>query len=396
MTPRALLKAAMTDRTAFDVIAASTEAVTFSDELVPIWEAIKKYYELSPEAESADEDTCVAYAVDSMANPKHRKQTEDTIRQIGSSKAEGKNTRELVRLAGLARLRAELSVALGARKRWDEVEPLLLQYQALSLPESDDPELDWNGIVQRRTDQKGRMKVSPRSLNDAIGGGLLAGHNMTIFGLTESGKSALALSMAVGFARRGIRTLYIINEDAVQDIMLRAISCLTGRTYEQMEADPLGAENEAIKLGIGNITVRELSPGSITEIEKLLRQYKPTILIVDQLRNLRGAKADNYTQALDKVAQGIRALGKKYKLVTIATTQGADSARGRAVLDTGDIDSSNVGIPGAADVLVGVGVTDALYNGGQRMLSLCKNKLTGRHIHFPVNFRADISRFTSV
>lgn len=396
MTPLTLIKAAMADRTAFDVIAASQETAGFSDELIPVWEAIKKYYELSPEAESADEDTCVAYAVSSMANPKHRRRTEELVRQAGAGKTEGKNTRELVRLTGLARLRTELAVALGSRREWDEVEPLLLQYQALSIPETDDPELGWNGSVRRRTDRKGRMRLSPRSLNDALGGGLLPGHNLTIFGLTESGKSALALSLAIGFARRGIKTLYVINEDAVQDLMLRAISCITGRTYEQMEADPDGTELAAIKLGIGNLVMRELAPGTLGEVERLVRQIKPKVLIVDQLRNIRGAKTDNFTQMLDKIAQGIRALGKKYKLATIAITQAADSARGRACLDTGDIDSSNIGIPGAADVLIGVGVTETLYNAGQRMLSLCKNKLTGRHVNFPVNFRADISRFTSV
>lgn len=656
MTPKALLSAAIADRDAFDSIAASEEPGSFPDELKPIWEGVKKYYELSPEAESADIDTVVAYSVDGMANPKHRKATEALVRETGPSASHGKNPKELVRLAGLSRVRNELAVALGSRQKYEDVEPLLLQFQSLSIPESDDPELGWNGIVRKRTDRKGRMRVSPKGLNEALGGGLLPGHNLTIFGLTECiaadqkvrvsrlknckgsktytlealwrrwafnkrgkgkaiyiqsardngkvyynkildviasgkkevfeiktangfsvkatathriaiggglyanvrdlrvgdgvltdrrtatarkhrqelttklpktpyktrvvagqeyqrvkvsrlvydahlngltfngfleairqgrgemlvysdpfldihhidgdhcndvpenlrlisraehtrlharqkdighsrhseisrivsiepkgmsqcfdievqgpdhnfraggiyvhncGKSALALSMAVGFARRGHKVLYVINEDAVQDLMLRAISCMTGRTYDIMEQAPDEAEAEAIRLGIGNLVMRELAPGTLGELEKLVRQHKPAVLVVDQLRNIDGKKSSNNTERLDKVAQGVRAIGKRYKLATISVTQGADSGRDKAYLDTGDIDSSNVGIPGAADVLVGVGMNDALYRAGQRVLSLCKNKLTGKHAHITVNIRPEISRFTT-
>lgn len=395
MTPKALLSAAIADRDAFDSIAASEEPGSFPDELKPIWEGVKKYYELSPAAESADIDTVVAYSVDGMANPKHRKATEALVRETGPSASHGKNPKELVRLAGLSRVRNELAVALGSRQKYEDVEPLLLQFQSLSIPESDDPELGWNGIVRKRTDRKGRMRVSPKGLNEALGGGLLPGHNLTIFGLTETGKSALALSMAVGFARRGHKVLYVINEDAVQDLMLRAISCMTGRTYDIMEQAPDEAEAEAIRLGIGNLVMRELAPGTLGELEKLVRQHKPKVLVVDQLRNIDGKKSSNNTERLDKVAQGVRAIGKRYKLATISVTQGADSGRDKAYLDTGDIDSSNVGIPGAADVLVGVGMNDALYRAGQRVLSLCKNKLTGKHAHITVNIRPEISRFTT-
>jgi len=109
------------------------------------------------------------------------------------------------------------------------------------------------------------------------------------------------------------------------------------------------------------------------------------VLLVDQLRNITSAKSDNYTQLLDKNAQAVRALGKKYDLVTISVTQAGDSASGRAILGMGDVDSSNTGIPGAADVMIGVGVTEALDRSGQRMLSLPKNKL-GAHSQVLVSF----------
>jgi hypothetical protein len=76
-------------------------------------------------------------------------------------------------------------------------------------------------------------------------------------------------------------------------------------------------------------------------------------------------------------------------------TQAGDSARGKAVLDDGDIDSSNTGIPGAADVLIGIGMTEQLESAGLRMLSLCKNKASFVHGHFTVRVCPDTGRMMS-
>jgi KaiC/GvpD/RAD55 family RecA-like ATPase len=207
---------------------------------------------------------------------------------------------------------------------------------------------------------------------------------VTVFARPEAGKTAFALTLATGFAKRGHKVLYVINEDPAPDIMIRAIQMAAGRSREALTADPTGSERAALAAGVGNLYVRELAPGTLAEIDRLVRKYGPAVLVVDQLRNVHGAKTDNFTQKLDQVAQGVRALGKKYGLVTIGVTQAGDSARGKAVLDDGDIDSSNTGIPGAADVLIGIGMTEQLQQSGLRMLSLCKNKANFVHGHFQV------------
>jgi hypothetical protein len=170
--------------------------------------------------------------------------------------------------------------------------------------------------------------------------------------------------------------------------------CLTKRGLPDIQKDPATVEQEAVQGGIENLRIRELSPGSLAELERLVRLEKPAVLIVDQLRNVK-AKSENMTQRLDAVAQGVRALGKRYKMATISVTQAGDSARGKAVLDDGDIDSSNTGIPGAADVLIGIGMTEEMDAAGLRMLSICKNKITGWRGSFQVRIDPQLSRMTS-
>ena len=98
--------------------------------------------------------------------------------------------------------------------------------------------------------------------------------------------------------------------------------------------------------------------------------------MVDQIRNLEVGEK-NYVRSLEKTAQGMRNFAKQYNLVSISITQAGDSADGKAVLSRGDIDNSNVGIPGTTDLMLGIGATFAQEFEGVRTLSFPKNKIGG-------------------
>ena len=83
-------------------------------------------------------------------------------------------------------------------------------------------------------------------------------------------------------------------------------------------------------------------------------------------------------------------------VLAISVTQAGDSADNKAVLDMGDVDYSNTGIPAQADVMIGVGVTAELEAENRRMFSLPKNKISGDHSSFPVNVLPHLSRVTSL
>jgi archaellum biogenesis ATPase FlaH len=393
---RTLLAAAFKARGAYDDVAASGEAETFPDSLKPLWDATRSYYERDLEARSVDPAILAAQVSRSLANPKHADAARELVEGIAEDEVSVANVREYITATAADRIGHALATAIATRRPRDEVGALIQQYTDLDAPQgAEDGEVPWGGLLRSRLAREARVQVTPKVLNDRLHGGLLPGHNVIIFGRPESGKSALALTMACGFAKRGQRVLYVGNEDPVQDLMTRAIQNLTGASLAECEAHPDEVERSALSKGAGNLLFRELSPGSLTEIERLVRLYKPAVLVVDQLRNIKVAKTENFTQLLDKAAQGIRALGKRYKLITVCVTQAGDSARGKPVLDDGDIDSSNTGIPAAADVLIGIGRTDQLEAAGQRMLSICKNKVTGRHDHFTVRINASITRITS-
>lgn len=235
----------------------------------------------------------------------------------------------------------------------------------------------------------------PMALNDRLGGGLKKGNHVVAFGRPEAGKSAFAINAACGFARQGFKGIYFINEDRVEDILLRCVSNLTGIQKFELSDRCVEATDLAHENGYGNIICISASPGTLDQIERLVDRYTPDWMVIDQLRNVQ-IKEDNRVVQLEKAATGIRNIAKMYNVATVSVTQAGDSASGKAILDMSDIDSSKTGIPAQADLMVGIGVTDELEMQGKRYLSLPKNKLGGRHESFPVNIDILLSRYTSV
>ncbi len=93
---------------------------------------------------------------------------------------------------------------------------------------------------------------------------------------------------------------------------------------------------------------------------------------------------DNRALQLDKLARQVRELGIELGCVTMSVTQAGESGQNKPVLDLGDVEWSNTGIPGAADLMVGIGVDPNLAADNRRMLSVPKNKVSGKHGAFIV------------
>lgn len=398
-----LIAAAIKDRSAFETIEASEETSGFVGDYEPIWKEVRDYYARDERAGSVDLALVEAAVAATTASPKVRDRRISLLGKLRLSSlptVSAANVIEHINAAKRLRIGNELASALALRRDTESIMELISQYGAIGDSESgrnpDDSgaATDLAGLIRGRGSRTGGLFISPTGLNKALGGGLLPGHNVTIFARPECGKTAVAINAAVGFAKKGIKVLYVGNEDPCEDLQLRALCCITGRPLEELVKDPDQAQEEAKSLGIDNLIFRDISPGTLTEVERMVKRYEPKVLVVDQLRNLLSGsgKSDNFTQHLDRMAQGVRALGKKYGLVTISITQAGDSARDKPVLDDGDIDSSNTGIPGAADVLIGIGMTQTMQQAGVRNLCICKNKLTGDHAVISVNIQPALSR----
>jgi archaellum biogenesis ATPase FlaH len=227
-----------------------------------------------------------------------------------------------------------------------------------------------------------RVALLPEQLNNNLDGGLLKGHHVVVFGPTEIGKSLFLLNAVRGFMEQGLTTLFVLNEEPADDLIERFLTGVLQKDKHTIRKNHVKAQAAAMAKGWDKVIWAELSPGTLGEVRGLVEKYKPDVLIVDQIRNL-DAGEPNFVRTLEKCAQAMRNFAKKYKLVAISVTQAADSATGKTILGRGDIDSSNIGIPGTADLMLGIGCSLSEEYTGIRTFSFPKNKVSGQKS--PVN-----------
>lgn len=238
--------------------------------------------------------------------------------------------------------------------------------------------------------KEGLYQLLTPQFTDAIDGGAYGGHHILVVARPETGKTALVLSMIASLCRQHLEGLYFGNEDPIRSIVERFQGCLS--RIPRLERLRDAGACDAILRGRGYDLARfiSLAPGSVEEIDSFCERYKPKWIVVDQLRNLR-CRAENRTNQLEILATDLRTLAKRRNCLVISVTQAGDSATDKLVLEMGDIDGSNTGIPAQMDLIVGLGLNKEYEKLGHRMISLCKNKLSGKHIHFPVSLNQYLS-----
>lgn len=366
---------------------------------------VHDYYQRDDTAEFVLPEVLMAQIGETIRNPKHVERFANLVSEAVGATTSDVNVRAVVLMAKQQECGDKLAQALASDASSAKVDELLEELTSLraitELKELETAGLElFNGIdlaklISAETDPVGRIRIYPESLNDRLDGGARRGHHITVFAPVEAGKTAFCVNANAGFVRQGLKALYIINEDRAEDIILRLISNLSGMTKYEIKDNPKLAEERAMQNGFGNITVANASPGTPRQIEEYIEKEEPVCVTVDQLRNL-SVKADTRVNQLEAAATAVRNIGKKTDTLMMSVTQAGDSATGRLVLQTGDIDFSNVGIPAQADVLIGIGMDAMMEAEGLRNISLPKNKISGNHESFPVRIIPQLSRYRSV
>ena len=403
MSEKTILASCLQSREAWATIAPHVVEEDFTEQGNIVYEALTNYYDTDADATFADPQLIVEAIGRRLSSDKHRKVFTALVAGLDEAECSPKN---IVRDFIEARRHAagqQLAAALLSGDQ-EATEAAMEKYDALNgtdtLAEAEEdrsahcgePLRDFLGTAY---DPTNLIRVFPDSLNRRLDGGLKRGHHMVIFARPEMGKTMTVINMMCGFAEDGHKVLYIGNEDPIADIGMRAVNRLTGRTKYDVLEDLDGAEAIARERGYENIVFMSLAPGTPREIRAAIEEHRPDVLVLDQLRNI-DMKNDHFTQALEAAAKEARAWAKRYDCVVVSVTQAGDSASGKSILDLGDVDSSNTGIPATADVMLGIGATDQHIQRGEVVFSLPKNKVSGKHEYFSVQTNPPLSKITSL
>jgi archaellum biogenesis ATPase FlaH len=381
---RKILSAFVKDRKSYEESKEILDRSDFDSITLHLIDLVGEYYATDSKATEVD----VEILADRFARQSQSPKLENTVKSILTSLPEvsGGNVLREIREVKAYRLGLKLANSFTKGETGPEVKKLLQNYLELtdgatldSKQDDEDPQdFTVEALVRKSFNTDGLIKLLPKQLTDHLDGGVRPGHHILVFAPTEMGKTLVVINMVAGFTMQGLRTLYVGNEDPVADLQMRYITRLTNLDKRQVLADPAEAQRRLDKRNYKNVIFAPLAPGTFGKIRSLVEKFKPHVVVLDQLRNI-DVDSENRTQALEKAATEARNLAKSMGVVVISVSQAADSASGKRVLNRGDVDSSNIGIPGQMDVMIGIGADEDMEKMGMRMLSFPKNKISGKH-----------------
>lgn len=389
MNENKLVAACAADRLSFAKI---TEHVSHKEisPIAKIWlDGIRDYYARDESAERADLEVVGETLALRLASDKQR----ETVLAYGETLKECPSPDNVVHaiieyrrhISGM-----QLAQALADGGAADKVRPLVEQYAQLLEETQLGSDIryasDGSALFERVSSGK-RIRLHPASLNSRSRGGALPGHHIVIFGRPEQGKTLFAVNLTAGFLRDGHKVLYIGNEDPIDEIKMRVLCNLANCSEDQAVNEPEKALRIAEGRGLGLLTMVHMHPGSAHEVESLVKEHGPEVLIIDQIRNLAGD--DNSTRRMEQNAIAVRNILGKYDVVGVSITQAGDKTERHGQeppmwLSMGDVDSSRTGLPAQADMMIGVGSNEELRSSGKRAISLPKNKIGRVHDGFIV------------
>jgi archaellum biogenesis ATPase FlaH len=393
MNETQLLSTVLQDRSAFQVLDKFIRSGDLSDRGQVVYNEVVRWYDTDAQAQSCDREVILERIV--SEHPKH----EAVFRAVlGDTRPV--STKNLVQAFLEFKSKAVGSKLIQALASNDKSKADELAREYRDLVNGQTTALGKDRKVFRGTKSdvlvesvrpENLLRLHPASLNDALGGGAPKGAHILIFAPPEVGKSLLSINIACGFLHDGRTVLYVGNEDPAVLMMLRVKSRLSGLTRTEILSNPDHADAIAEKHGFNNLVFASLSPGSMRDLEELCDEYRPDVVVCDQLSNIE-APSSTKVESLEWLAKQMRNLCKERDILGISITQAADSAQGKLVLDMGDVYYSNVAIQAQVDVMIGIGMDRASEAAGVRTLSLCKNKLNGNHTPIQVQVIPELSK----
>lgn len=399
MSEHKLLAACLKDRNAWEVIKENVERETWSPEGTIIFDLCTEFYETDKNVSSCDVDILCTRAT---RNVQSNKVSDIVVQGITSLAAMDVSAVNIAKEAIEFKSHI-LGVKIAARLTSGNtdrsvIKGLMDEYVGLGgsdLAGEGSEEIFRSMLAADLSaggfSKEGLIQLYPRVLNEAIDGGVRGGHHVLIFAPTEMGKTLFVINLCYGFLRQNLRVLYVGNEDPATDILMRMMTRLTGMNKYEIIANPGRADDILSGRNWSNFIFANFSPGTFNQIHKAIEEHLPEVLVLDQLRNI-DVSSENRTQALEKAATEARNTAKRFNVPVISVTQAADSASGKKILYRGDVDGSNVGIPGQCDLMIGIGADHDMEDAGMRMLSFPKNKLSGRHTPIPIQIDPLLSR----
>ena len=166
-------------------------------------------------------------------------------------------------------------------------------------------------------------------LDRLLGGGARRRDLLVLGGDIGSGKSSLALAIALRAATAGAATIYLTGEMSEDRVLERALAIEGRATVDELRAGQLDDVRRAqvaaaaIRLRDLPLTVRALAGHAFAEVTDALRSLpRPALVVVDYLQLVAPpATATSAEDATARAARGLKAVALEYDAAVLAVAQ---------------------------------------------------------------------------
>lgn len=243
-----------------------------------------------------------------------------------------------------------------------------------------------------------RLKCLNRSL-----GPIRKGDFGFIFARPESGKTTFLCSESSYMVNQPSLEgpiLWVNNEEEGEKVQLRFMQSYFGLSTEEINTNKHKYKEQYNELVGNKFILMDDSNFSKRDVESIIDEYKPGLIIVDQLHKIKGFDSDREDLRLGQVFGWGRELAKQYAPL-IGVNQADGSGENKRYLTMDNVANAKTAIQAEADYIIGIGqVHDPGYE-YVRFLNIPKNKLTGnketkahlRHGKFEVLIHPEIGRY---
>ena len=211
-------------------------------------------------------------------------------------------------------------------------------------------------------------------------GSLRKGDFGFVFARPETGKTTFLASevtfMAEQLSPESGPILWLNNEEQGSKVMLRCYQASLGLDLSALYSDITKHKERFTKNTHGKIKLYDSGIIHRSTVEKLCKQYQPSLLIFDQIGKITGFTKDREDLVQGAIYQWARELAKEYCPV-IGVCQADGSGEGVRWLTMSNVADAKTAKQAEADWILGIGrVNDPGFD-NLRFLHLSKNKLLG-------------------
>ena len=220
-----------------------------------------------------------------------------------------------------------------------------------------------------------------KTLNIMLGS-LRAGDFGFIFARPETGKTTFLASettfMAQQLSADAGPIIWFNNEEQHNKVRIRCFQATLGATLAQINSNPEAARNAFLQATKGKHQLLN-TKGAITKdlVERVIRKYKPSLVIYDQIDKIHGFKADREDLIMGAIYQWARELAKEYQHAAIGVCQADGTGEGQKWLTMANVASARTAKQAEADWILGIGKVNDMGYEMVRYLHASKNKLAG-------------------